>query len=251
MSLTRHEIESYYSELFIEDPLWSANFPNPDEAARWAKISICLSHIAKARIRCSGERLRILDVGCGRGWMTRLAGVYGDCEGIDNVPEVIESAQRAFPGTNFFLGTVSALKRAPGFKPYDVLIASEVIEHVEDKEPFVEDLADCLHPGGHAVITTPRGEVFQKWLRLNHKRQPVEAWISEKELSLLFERHGFHPLSHDRVYLDLPAMSFLNRFCAARRISKSLNALGLTWLLKGLCYAAAIYQLWHFQLRKG
>lgn len=249
MTVAAAERESFYRKLFTETPNWSTPFPNPDEARRWGKICEYLSEIPQPLLHGAQQRLRILDVGCGRGWLTRLASVYGRCDGIDPVGSSIELARAYFPDLTFSVGTAADLPRSPGFQPYDVVIASEVIEHVEDKEAFVSDLVACLVPNGHVILTTPRGELFRPWLRLGYEHQPVEAWVSERELRALFARHRAVPVKRDRVYLDLPGMSFLHRICASRKVVLALQATGLTCVGKALQYLAGFYQVWWFQVK--
>jgi len=242
----RENAHNFYGSLFAENPYWSSPYPNPDEAARLGKIMLFLSFIFQ---ECSnlGRETRILDVGCGRGWLAKFASVYGVCHGIDPVHRSIESAKTNFPELDFYACDLSDFLRDHHFKPYDIVIASEVIEHVEDKNRFVQDLTKCLTSQGYLIITTPRGEEYQKWLKLNSMKQPVESWITEKDLQLLFHQHDFTPIKHDRVYLDLPEMSLLHRICANHRIHNLCMNLGMTWFLKGLKYISSFYQVWTFK----
>ncbi len=242
------QVHDFYAKLFAEDPLWSTPYPNLDEARRWAKIGECLSQIAQSTADQAPRRLRILDVGCGRGWLTNLANVYGRCDGVDPVPQAIDLARRHFPGLTFSIGTLPDVLAASGFQPYDVVIASEVIEHVTDKDGLVTDLAHCLVPGGHAIITTPRGEEYRKWLRLRKPGQPIEAWISERDLRRLFASYGFIPIMHDRVYLDLPGMSLTHRVSGGPRLSRLFDRFGFAWMHRALQYLTGFYQVWWFQL---
>jgi len=239
------DIEKFYTKLFSENKFWSTPYPNNDEARRLAKIINFLSKIAEKSTNNLGVGLRILDVGCGRGWLTHQANIYGICEGIDPVVNSIEVARKFFPELTFYRGNIDDLLKSPNFKPYDVIIASEVIEHVLDKKKFVYELSRIIVPNGYVIITTPRGEEFQKWLRLGNEKQPIEDWISERNLYLLFKHYGYKYINHDRVYLDLPGMSFLHRLSS--RSSHKLKKIGFTPLIKGLQYITGFYQVWLFQ----
>jgi SAM-dependent methyltransferase len=241
------EMDEYYTDLFIDNPLYSTPFPNLEEACRWSKIGEFLSAIFESNSQFSCKKLRILDVGCGRGWLTYLANVYGECEGIDPVENSIRSARNLFPNLKFYAGLVSDLLKAPDFCPYDVIVTSEVIEHVVDKETFVRELSECLVPGGYVIVTTPRGEDFKAYLKSGYPLQPVEEWITERELCSLFGQNCFSKIAHDRAYIDLSLMSPLHHLVANARFVHLLRKLGLAWLHKGLTYSTAIYQVWCFQ----
>jgi SAM-dependent methyltransferase len=247
------ETSDYYANLFKEDPSYATPYPNLDEAIRWAKICEFLSQIPKPERHGIGQRLRILDVGCGNGWLTYLANIYGRCEGVDPSAGSIEQAREYFPELSFYVGTVTNVLQSPNFRPYDVVITSEVIEHVIDKESFVVELGKCLRSRGHVIITTPRGEEMKKYFR-TYVQQPIEAWISEKELCRLFERHQFAPIRHDHAYIPLPEMTLLHRLSAIAyenpRVSHALTRFGLTWAHKALQHPLGIYQVWWFRSRE-
>ena len=249
MTDNSEKIDEFYTERFGGNPDWSTPYPNLDEARRWAKIGEFLSQIPKPRERSEdGQRLRILDVGCGRGWLTRLAGAYGFCEGVDPVSNIVLLARERFPDLTFHVGTAADVLHSNGFKPYDIVISSEVIEHVLEKDNFVQEIKNCLVPAGHAIITTPRGEEFKRYRRVAGEMQPVEAWVSEGELKSLFERNGFKAIRHERAYINIPRMSLLHLAAyASDRFSRVLEGLGLSSVGQGLRYRAAIYQVWWFQ----
>jgi len=250
MSGNPGETSDFYAELFTEDPYYGTPYPNLDEARRWAKICEFLSQIPRPDVHGIGQRLRILDVGCGNGWLTYLANIYGRCEGVDPSAGSIEQARRYFPGLTFYVGTASAVLRSPTFEPYDVVITSEVIEHIRNKEGFIADIRKCLAPRGHIILTTPRGERFARYAQGGFKLQPIEEWISEKELFLLFKRNRFVPIQHDRVYMPIPGMSSLQDVYENPKVSRMLDSLRLTWVHKAVQYQLGIYQAWWFRLKQ-
>ncbi len=246
--MSQQDASRFYTDLFTRTPSHSMRYPNRNESRRLASICAYLSDVAVSSP--SPRPLRILDLGCGRGWLTHFASAYGCCEGLDPVQDVVESARRRFPQTRFYGGTAQDLLAHPDFSPYDVVVSSEVIEHIPngEKDAFVRHIKELLASSGHVILTTPQGKFYRKWLPLDYPKQPVEDWLTERELQDLLERHGFNPLRHGRIYSEQPTMSLLHRLCASRQLSRALNALHLSWFHQGLQYAAALYQTWLFQI---
>lgn len=204
--------EDFYVNLFVKSPYWSTPHPNPDEAARWSKIAAFLEHILRRVNRTdSSYVLRMVEIGSGRGWLTNLASTYGQCEGIEPVQGVVEQARKLFPHLRFEAGTAETVFARADFKPYDVVLCSEVIEHVPhaEKGDFVRGLRLLLKPGGYVILTTPRGDVWDQWRAIAPPNQPIEDWLTEAQFTKLLEDEGFQLLGVDRVHVEIPNLRFI------------------------------------------
>jgi SAM-dependent methyltransferase len=243
----------FYSAFYSRDPRWSTRYPNEDQGARLGKILECLSFVADTEVRNGPlEELRILDLGCGRGWLTYFADVFGRCEGIDPVEAAVVLARESFPSLTFHQGTASDLIREHPDVRYDVIISTEVIEHVppEQKDGFVADITRLLRHGGYAIITTPRGELWDRCGRAGTgSDQPVEAWLTEGQLGALFRSHGFVPIRRDRTgwTVSHPVV----RWSTDPRVVRLASRIRIRWALEVAQYVARIYQVWLFKLEAG
>ena len=204
--------DQFYIDMFVKSRAWSSPGPNHDEAARWSKIAAFLEYLLRRVRQTDPQRqLRMLDVGCGRGWLTNLATAYGKCEGIEPVAGVIEHARRLFPHLRFEAGTAQSVLSRPDFAPYDVILCSEVIEHIPHgrKEGFVAELAGLLKPDGYVILTTPRGEMWEQWKAIAPPCQPVEDWVTEAQLRDIFTSQGFCELGLERVHCEIPSLRYV------------------------------------------
>jgi 2-polyprenyl-3-methyl-5-hydroxy-6-metoxy-1,4-benzoquinol methylase len=95
---------------------------------------------------------RLLDLGCAEGRMVEIARAMGfDARGLDITDFHIPSwRERAIPAD---VGTVETLV-GRGERPFDAIIARQVIEHVADPRSFVRSCASILTPGGDCIIET-------------------------------------------------------------------------------------------------
>ncbi|XP_075227506.1 ubiquinone biosynthesis protein COQ3, mitochondrial [Lycorma delicatula] len=107
--------------------------------------------------------IKIIEVGCGGGILCEpLARVGAEVTGIDPSQELILIAK------DHAAENAATLKSAPLYintnieehsvsnpNLYDVVVVSEVIEHVPNKEMFLESCIKILKPGGSLFITTP------------------------------------------------------------------------------------------------
>ena len=241
--------DAFYTRLFTENPTWSARHPNVEEARRTAKLLPLLSEVALEHYRSGDGTLRLLDLGCGRGWLTHIASAYGECVGIEPVGPVVEHARALFPDLRFEVGTTTELLGANEAGSFDVVIASEVIEHVPppQRDRFVEDMRALLRPDGAAIVTSDRGELYARWIRSGATEQPEEDWLTERELRRLFVNHGFRVVRQDRAYYAQRQLSPFHRVIASPRVLTALTAVRQRWLLEGLRYPASECQVWLFR----
>lgn len=97
---------------------------------------------------------RLLDVGFGAGSLIEAAGRAGwTVSGV----EVSEPAVEHVRGLGFdvFCGELADANYPEGH--FDVVTASEVIEHVREPHALLEEMARVLRPGGLLWATTPHG----------------------------------------------------------------------------------------------
>ena len=97
--------------------------------------------------------LRTLDAGCGSGAFTLYAARIGnEAVGVSFDPEQVRKAKsraallRA-PGARFLVGDLRTLDRLAGaLGVFDQIILCETIEHIQDDEKLVRDVAALLRP---------------------------------------------------------------------------------------------------------
>jgi SAM-dependent methyltransferase len=68
---------------------------------------------------------------------------------------------------------------------YDLVLCSEVIEHVANDDMVVENLANLVKPGGWIVLSTQSGNIYKTEQFLGHIRH-----YKREELSSRLARHG-------------------------------------------------------------
>src|SRR5437867_4917740 len=125
------------------------------------------------------ERVRpahVLDIGCGSGYLgaqikTRQPGAVVD--GVDISTVALERA-RARLDRVWHLDLDAAGLPAPA-GVYDLVIASEVVEHLYDVQHAAAEIARVLKAGGHAVLTVPNLAYWRYRLDLLCGRLPLPA----------------------------------------------------------------------------
>jgi 2-polyprenyl-3-methyl-5-hydroxy-6-metoxy-1,4-benzoquinol methylase len=106
---------------------------------------------AKVQALAPDFETRILDLGCGSGsLLERLAGLgYRQLTGVDIRPPATTAAIR-YEQADLDLFRLDAAEGS-----FDLALAVEVIEHIENSGLFLAELARLLKPGGLALFTTP------------------------------------------------------------------------------------------------
>jgi len=137
----------------------------------------------------------VLDIGCGSGTITRHVADYsGHVHAIDVSPKAIEVAQENLAGSrkvtfeSIDVFGCSEEARSHLAEKHDVIVLSEVLEHLDDDETALRIVRSLLPPGGYLVLTVP-GDPHQWSIDddlSGHKRR-----YTKPELILKLTRAGF------------------------------------------------------------
>jgi 2-polyprenyl-3-methyl-5-hydroxy-6-metoxy-1,4-benzoquinol methylase len=198
--------KTFYEDLFITNPKWNESIPNRDEMFRWVDIN---GHIQYILSKEENIALKILDVGAGRGWLTNLLSRYGEAVGVEPDSKVTEYAKQLFPNISFYNSDFLSFN-VLGIHQFDLLVSSEVIEHIEivDRKEFVLKMKANLRPFGYIIISTPRKEIESEWIsKYGTPGQPLENWFYQGDLIQLFTNRGFILLNQTTINLPFLKIS--------------------------------------------
>jgi ubiquinone/menaquinone biosynthesis C-methylase UbiE len=99
---------------------------------------------------------RILDVGSGKGYgAAELARVAASVIGVDNSNEAVRSATETYPIPNLSFRNASAEALPFDAASFDLIVAFEVIEHVENWRGILAEVRRVLAPAGQFLVSTP------------------------------------------------------------------------------------------------
>jgi trans-aconitate 2-methyltransferase len=93
---------------------------------------------------------RILDLGCGTGYLTHLIAQAGArVIGIDNSQAMIQRALAAYPDLDFRVMSATDFHFETSF---DAVFSNATLHWVLDKETAIDHIAQALHPGGRLIL---------------------------------------------------------------------------------------------------
>jgi SAM-dependent methyltransferase len=97
-------------------------------------------------------RPRILDIGCAFGRFLSMYRSESDLFGVDISPHAIRHAQQSCKNAKFAVSSAEAL---PLKGLFDVIVAFDVIEHVENLPMMFEGIRKLLSPEGCFIFVVP------------------------------------------------------------------------------------------------
>ena len=159
---------------------------------------------------------RLLDVGCGTGAIAVALRRFGRVFGVDASPLALERCERRGL-TEVVLGSAESLPVDDD--SVDVIVAADILEHLDDDMAALAEFRRTLKPGGHAVIAVPAYQALwsEHDVALMHKRRYVAG-----ELRRRVEQAGLRP-----VVLTY-ALSFLLPMALTRLLEAQVAGLGGT-----------------------
>lgn len=191
---------------------------NAHEITRLAEI---LRGIALITENTGKTPMKICDLGCGRGWISNELSKFGSVIGVDLSETGVSGAQTRWPNVEYRVADIT--KWRPDEK-FDLVVSSEVIEHVPDQQAFSQTVRHLLRDGGHIILTTPNAKVKKGWDAGAHGAQLVEQWLSLKGLRDLFP--GLTVLDQHTFIFDFSYQGIF-RVTSAPKILSVLKKLGV------------------------
>lgn len=124
----------------------------------------------------------VLEVGSGLGYFTHALNKAGyKADGVEYSDTATNFAKKYF-GDFYTCGNIEEYAKTHKGQ-YDVVIATEVIEHVENPISFIGSFLEVLKPGGKIIITTPNKDVHPKGTIWETDYAPKHLWwFTEKGL---------------------------------------------------------------------
>ncbi len=207
---SRQEFVDYYA----------AQSVSPQTLNRFAVVRDKATRLWEEHNGRKAERLAVIDIGCGAGTSSRLWAERGhEVCGLDVNAKLVGIARERAAADNqnirFDVGSATALPYESSL--FDVCVLPELLEHVAEWEPCLEEAVRVLRPGGVLYLSTtntfcPVQQEFDlplySWypgplkrycekLAVTTKPQlasfatyPAVNWFTYFELSRWFARHG-------------------------------------------------------------
>ena len=184
------------------------------------RIQVIEKWVRMAKDRMGKSRLSILDYGCGTGdhITAPLARAVDEVLGVDvHEPSILE-ARRRYALPNLTFRTADAQGLLNDGLSFDVIVCSEVLEHLHDPSGVLGSFRRLLRPGGALIITTQNGYgSFELLCRLERILSRIGVhhglrWLYEKGRQLSRRAQGYPVASHpwERRSGDI-GLGFLNK----------------------------------------
>jgi len=188
------------------------------EARWWQGVILAITTIKNNK---SFNAIKILDVGCGDGSFLKflkkqiarekLKANRFEYYGIDN-----DDRYRKFidsQGGHFILGDILDLRKETGKLYFDLIIASEIIEHVDETDTLIESIKSVLKPDGLVYLTTPNLAAWHSRIILLFGYQPLATEVSNIKSSFgkgkILEKYYNKPVHHIRVFTYRALLEFV------------------------------------------
>ena len=161
--------------------------------------------------RSNGSAPRILEIGCGSGALLQDLQHYGTAVGLDvAAPALANCRERGLDCVS--LADVAALPFAD--EQFNVVIAIDVLEHVEDDAAAIREINRVTKKGGKVILTVPAFQML--WSRRDVQCHHHRRYLRD-DFRTRVRKGGFKVLKS--TYINLPLFFPLFMMVKAGRLS--------------------------------
>jgi len=243
-------MSEYKSRIIKNSQLASTNAAFYDD--RWAIEWLGIDGFKKIRgnfaKQCiqdysQSKSLHILEVGCGFAWMSLFLSEFGHYVGVDYSKKAIDYACCVYSKYGeFYVANPNEVNLGLPEELFDIIVASEVIEHVQDHAAFFAQIDLFLKHGGLFVLTTPNRLLYNTISKkYPESMQPAENWLTPIELRDLLKAGGFRVIRHNGALARTCRYGWRDRI-VSWRLEKLSRILRLGKLYDRLLLRNSMYQ---------
>lgn len=157
--------------------------------------AIALKSLAEAGLEpASGSTRRrsVLEIGCATGALLSAFVEAGwEAVGVEAGPSMAEYARKVF-GLDVRTGTLDEAGIERG--RFDVVMATHLIEHLNEPRRFLRQVRDALRDDGALYLVTPNSDGFQAWLLGSRWRSAIRDHLylfSARTMGAMLAEEGF------------------------------------------------------------
>jgi 2-polyprenyl-3-methyl-5-hydroxy-6-metoxy-1,4-benzoquinol methylase len=145
--------------------------------------------------------MRVLDIGTGTGKLVHFLREQNiNAFGLE--PSLVLYKHYLSKDPFFFLTDLRGLTSSISNVKYDVVIISDVLEHIQEPHPFFRDLSLILNPGALVYISTPDAESFLARLLGKHWHYINKyhfSFFSRKTITEITKPYGLKELDFSHI----------------------------------------------------
>lgn len=158
---------------------------------------------------------RVLDIGCGTGNYAAALSAATNCRvsGVDPAPRMLDRARDAAPWEFLEQGSAESLPFPDD--TYDVVMSTDVIHHIGDRDAYFREAFRVLRPGGTIITATdshddiprrrPLSSHFPETVSIELRRYPPVPRLLDEMASAGFVDPRLVQVSHDYELEDVQA----------------------------------------------
>ena len=197
--------------------------------------------------RFAGSKL-VLDAGCGTGYgSAELAQSAAKVIGFDFAPDAAAYAKRTYPLANLQFASASCDTLPFPDARFDLVVAFEVIEHLNHYRRFIAETARVLKDDGILIVSTPNKSYYAESRALSgpnpYHEHEFEAAEFHHELSVAFPHVSLLLQNRVEAFAFHPAKTF---WPAEARIDGGGGSIADAHFFIGLCSRSELPNLRSF-----